>query len=83
MTASQLNRLSPAVADAMAADSTPSLLVPFTRANIDCIRSPYAVLAARLSPTELPSRHRLISPCLADMRDASLPARSPAPTGPQ
>ncbi len=54
MTASQLRRLSPAVAVALAAGRSPGALAEAVSANADGVRSPYAVLAARQSPTELP-----------------------------
>ena len=54
MTVSQRRRLSPAVAAALAAGRTPLALAETAGANIDGVRSPYAVLAARLTPAELP-----------------------------
>jgi len=54
LTASQHRRLSPAVTAALAAGRSPDDLAEAVGANIDGVRSPYAVLAARLSPTELP-----------------------------
>ncbi len=54
LTASQHRRLSPAVTAALAAGRSPRDLAETVGANIDGVRSPYAVLAARLSPTELP-----------------------------
>lgn len=53
LTASQRRRLSPAVATALAAGRTPRALAEAAGANTDGARNPYAVLAARLAPTEL------------------------------
>jgi hypothetical protein len=55
LTAGQRNRLLPAVAAALTAGWEPGPLARFAGANTDGIRSPYAVLAARLSSTELPA----------------------------
>jgi hypothetical protein len=55
LTAAQRSRLAPAVADAVAAGWDPGELAAFTGANSAGIRSPFAVLAARLSPDELPA----------------------------
>ncbi len=60
LTAAQRVRLAPAVTAAIRAGWTPQTLAAFTGANTDGIRSPYAVLTARLSPRELaspPGRH--------------------------
>lgn len=54
MTVSQRRRLSPAVTAALAAGRTPLALAETAGANADGVRSPYAVLAARLSSAELP-----------------------------
>jgi hypothetical protein len=54
LTAAQRARLVPAVAVALAAGWTPRALAAFTGANTGGMRNPYAVLAARLSPAELP-----------------------------
>lgn len=54
LTASQRARLSPIVAAAVNTGWDPQALAVWTSANTDGIRNPYAVLAARLSPTELP-----------------------------
>jgi hypothetical protein len=62
LTGRQRNRLAPAVAAAIAAGWEPRALAGFVGANTNGVRSPYAVLAARLSPAELPvpptARHR-------------------------
>jgi hypothetical protein len=50
----QRARLIPAVMAALAAGWTPHGLAAFTGANTAGVRNPYAVLAARLSPGELP-----------------------------
>jgi hypothetical protein len=55
LTASQRRRLSPAVAAALTAGRTPRTLAEAAGANMDGVRNPYAVLAARLSPAELPA----------------------------
>jgi hypothetical protein len=55
LTAAQRARLAPAVATALAAGWTPQRLAGFTGGNITGVRNPYAVLAARLSPAELPA----------------------------
>ena len=57
LTAAQRARLAPAVTTALLAGWTPQTLAAFTGANTSGLRNPYAVLAARLSPTELPSPH--------------------------
>jgi hypothetical protein len=54
LTADQRNRLGPAVASALAAGWPPRDLASFVGANFAGIRNPYAVLASRLSPGELP-----------------------------
>jgi hypothetical protein len=54
LTGRQRARLTPAVAAALDAGWTPRALAAFTGANTGGVRSPYAVLAARLSPAELP-----------------------------
>jgi hypothetical protein len=54
LTAGQRSRLAPAVADAVTAGWAPDDLAAFAGANSAGVRSPYAVLAARLSPAELP-----------------------------
>jgi hypothetical protein len=54
VTAEQRARLAPAVKAALDIGWTPSSLAAFTGANIDGVRSPYAVLTSRLSPAELP-----------------------------
>jgi len=55
LTAHQRTRLAPPVAAALAAGWTPAALAQFAGANTGGVRSPYAVLAARLSPGELPA----------------------------
>jgi hypothetical protein len=54
LTDRQRATLAPAVAAALDAGWTPRALAAFTGANTAGVRSPYAVLAARLSPAELP-----------------------------
>lgn len=54
LTAAQRGRLAPAVDAALRAGWTPAELAAFTGANTGGVRNPYAVLAARLSPDELP-----------------------------
>jgi Helix-turn-helix domain len=57
LTAAQRARLAPAVAAALNAGWMPQALAAFAGANTTGVRSPYAVLAARLSPAELPPPH--------------------------
>jgi hypothetical protein len=54
LTAAQRARLAPAVRAALEAGWMPQALAAFTGANSTGVCSPYAVLAARLSPAELP-----------------------------
>jgi hypothetical protein len=54
LTADQRARLVPAVQSALDAGWSPHALAVFTGANTAGVRNPYAVLAARLSPAELP-----------------------------
>ncbi len=54
LTASQRGRLVTALRSAVASGWTPEALAAFVGANTDGVRNPYAVLAARLSPAELP-----------------------------
>jgi hypothetical protein len=54
LTASQRARLVPAVTTALSTGWTPASLAAFTGSNSSGVRNPYAVLAARLSPAELP-----------------------------
>ena len=54
LTASHRRRLEPAVDDALSAGWAPAALADFVGANTAGVRSPAAVLAARLSPSELP-----------------------------
>jgi hypothetical protein len=58
LTADQRARLAPAVQAALDAGWLPQALATFTGANTVGVRSPYAVLAARLSPAELPPQQR-------------------------
>jgi hypothetical protein len=51
----QRRRLAPAVAAALAGGWDPAALAAFVGANTTGVRSPAAVLAARLSPRELPA----------------------------
>jgi hypothetical protein len=48
------HRLEPAVGDALSVGWAPAALADFVGANTAGVRSPAAVLAARLSPSELP-----------------------------
>jgi NAD(P)-dependent dehydrogenase (short-subunit alcohol dehydrogenase family) len=57
LTAAQRARLAPDVTTALAVGWTPQALGAFTGANASRVRNPYAVLAARLSPAELPLPH--------------------------
>lgn len=54
LTAIQRARLAPAVRAALGAGWIPHALAAFTGANTVGVRSPYAMLATRLSPDELP-----------------------------
>lgn len=54
LTEAQRARLTPAVKSALGAGWTPQALALVTGANTTGVRNPYAVLAARLSPDELP-----------------------------
>ena len=54
LTDRQRRRLAPAVAGALAAGWDPAALAAFVGANTAGVRNPAAVLAARLSPAELP-----------------------------
>jgi len=54
LTGEQRARLSPAVETALGSGWTPAALAAFTGANTEGVRSPFAVLTARLSPAELP-----------------------------
>jgi hypothetical protein len=58
LTAAQRARLAPAVTAALNAGWTPQALAAFAGANTSGVRNPYAVLAARLTPAELPPPHR-------------------------
>jgi hypothetical protein len=58
LTAAQRARLAPAAETALSTGWTPAALAAFTGANTSGVRSPYADLAARLSPAELPPRPR-------------------------
>jgi hypothetical protein len=55
LTAAQRARLAPAALTALSAGWRPAALAEFTGSNTDGVRNPYAVLAARLSPAELPA----------------------------
>jgi hypothetical protein len=57
LTAAQRAKLVTAVTAALNAGWTPRTLAALTGANTRAVRNPYAVLAARLSPTELPPPH--------------------------
>ncbi len=54
LTVRQRGRLAPAVAAALTVGWAPAVLAEFAGASTAGVRNPYAVLAARLSPTELP-----------------------------
>ena len=54
LTSTQRARLTPTVQAAFQAGWVPQTLAAFAGANATGVRSPYAVLAARLSPAELP-----------------------------
>jgi hypothetical protein len=54
LTKTQRARLTPAVKAALGAGWTPQALASATGTNTTGVRNPYAVLAARLSPAELP-----------------------------
>jgi hypothetical protein len=54
LTAAHRARLAPAITAALTAGWAPRALAAFTGTNTDGVRNPYAVLAARLSGTELP-----------------------------
>jgi helix-turn-helix protein len=58
LTAEQRARLAPAVQAALDAGWLPQALAAFTGANTIGVRNPYAVLAARLSPAELPPQQQ-------------------------
>ena len=60
LTARQRARLVPAVSDAVAAGWDPVALAAFVGANCAGVRNPYAILAARLSPGELPAPRTLV-----------------------
>jgi hypothetical protein len=55
LTDAQQLRLDPAITAALDKGWTPRALAAFTGANTNGVHSPYAVLAARLSPAELPA----------------------------
>jgi hypothetical protein len=55
LTESQRARLTPAVTAALAAGWAPADLAAFTGGNTSGIRNPYAILARRLAPAELPA----------------------------
>jgi hypothetical protein len=57
LTAAQRARLALAVQAALDVGWVPQALAAFTGANTTGVRNPYAVLAARLSPAELPAPH--------------------------
>jgi hypothetical protein len=57
LTAAQRSRLAAAITMALNAGWTPQALAAFTGANTSGVRNPYAVLAARLAPAELPLAH--------------------------
>jgi len=55
LTAAQRARLAPAAQTALSTGWKPAALAEFTGSNTEGVRNPYAVLAARLSPAELPA----------------------------
>jgi hypothetical protein len=55
LTPTQRLKLTPVITAALDEGWTPRVLAAFTGANTSGVHSPYAVLAARLSPAELPS----------------------------
>jgi hypothetical protein len=57
LTAAQQARLAAAVTAALNAGWTPRTLAAITGTNTSGVRNPYAVLAARLAPAELPLPH--------------------------
>jgi Helix-turn-helix domain len=57
LTAAQRSRLAATITLALNAGWTPQALAAFTGANTSGVRNPYAVLAARLAPAELPLAH--------------------------
>jgi hypothetical protein len=57
LTTAQRTRLAAAVTAALTAGWTPRTLAAATGANTSGVRNPYAVLAARLAPAELPLPH--------------------------
>jgi hypothetical protein len=57
LTRAQRYRLAPAVRAALDEGWLPQALAAFTGGNTAGVRNPYAVLAARLSPAELPPQH--------------------------
>jgi hypothetical protein len=56
LTPAQRARLVPAVEAGLSSGWSPAELAAFTGANMSGVRNPFAVLAARLSPAELPDR---------------------------
>ena len=55
LTAAQCTRLAPAAQTALSTGWKPAALAEFAGSNTDGVRNPYAVLAARLSPADLPA----------------------------
>ena len=62
LTGAQRRRLTPAVVGTIGAGWAPSALAEFTGSNTAGIRNPGAVLAARLSPSELPAPAAPVGP---------------------
>jgi len=62
LTAAQQARLAPQVAPALTSGWAPAALAAFAGANTAGVRSPYAVLAARLATGELPAPPRVRPP---------------------
>jgi hypothetical protein len=58
LTDAQRSRLVPAILSALAVGWTPLTLAAWAAVNTTGVRNPYAVLAARLSPAELPEPKR-------------------------
>ncbi len=86
LSAEQRARLAPAVLAALETGWTPGTLAAFTGANIDGVRSPYAVMATRLSagglphpPGPRPSRPPWCGECDERTRLLGFDTDSPAP----
>lgn len=62
LTPAQKARLVPALEVALSSGWSSAELAAFTGANVAGVRNPFAVLAARLSPAELPARPQPLTP---------------------